>query len=521
MEAEWRDAGNGQWTFNGAPIQIKIVTRVEDERRDIGDLVRAALEGVGFQVQPIYQQFGPATLAVYASDPMTFQWHIYTEGWGRGAPVRYDDAGINQFAAPWLGNMPGWQEVGFWQYENEALDEIGKRLYRGEFASQEERDNLYQDMTEVALDESVRVWLVTALQSFPVRTEIENLTEDLVGGPRNIFALRGAEIPGKDTIRVGHLWVWTERTTWNPVGGFGDVYSSDIYRNMVDPPLVNHPFTGLPLPFRADYEVETAGPDGTLRVPEGAVMWDPVQDAGRRLASGTTAKSKVTFDYAKYLQATWHHGPPITMADVIYPIAQGYEIAYDEAKVQIETALGITSRPLSRRSRAMSSENDRGGLCRLLALRRGLHRLVCLTFRRVDALGIAGGDGRRGLRQAAGRVFGYRRRPVQRALDQPGDRERCPPGAALDPAVQPRKQCPGRRTSTSAARRWSLRRAAEARYEACDAWFECDQPAGAGQWAVPADALRSTRPVRPARRVPARGVSLHGRGFPVRHAPDI
>jgi peptide/nickel transport system substrate-binding protein len=64
------------------------------------------------------------------------------------------------------------------------------------------------------------------------------------------------------------------------------------------------------------------------------------------VASGTKAKSKVTFDYSKFLGTTWQHGQPITMADVIYPIAQGYEIAYDDDKVQIETALGITSRPL-------------------------------------------------------------------------------------------------------------------------------------------------------------------------------
>ncbi|MGD9715173.1 MAG: hypothetical protein AB7V46_24425, partial [Thermomicrobiales bacterium] len=243
-------------------------------------------------------------------------------------------------------NMPGWQEVGFWQYQNETLDELGKRLYRGEFASKEERDSLYQDMVQAAFDESVRVWLVTALQSFPVSTSVEHLTEDLVSGPRNIFALRGAEIPGSDTIRVGNLWVWTERTTWNPIGGFGDVYSSDIYKNMVDPAIFNHPFTGLPTAFRASYAVETAGPDGSLPVPEGAVMWDAVQDVWAPVAAGTTAKSKVTFDYTKFLQTSWQHGPAITMADVIYPIAQGYEIAFDDAKVQIETALGITARPL-------------------------------------------------------------------------------------------------------------------------------------------------------------------------------
>jgi peptide/nickel transport system substrate-binding protein len=346
MEAAGASLQGNAWTFNGSPVTIKIVTRVEDERRDIGDLVRSSLEGIGFQVQPQYQQFGPATLAVYASDPKTFQWHIYTEGWGRGAPVRYDDAGINQFAAPWLGNMPGWQEVGFWQYENETLDDLGQRLYRGEFASKEERDSLYQEMTGLALDESIRVWLVTALQSFPIRNEVEHLTEDIVAGPRNVFALRGAEIAGKEEIRAGNLWVWTERTTWNPVGGFGDVYSSDIYKNMVDPPLVNHPFTGIPQAFRADYVVETAGPDGTLDVPEDALMWDPAQDVWAPVGAGVTAKSMVTFDYTKYLQTAWQHGPAITMADVIYPIAQGYEIAFDEAKVQIETAMGITARPL-------------------------------------------------------------------------------------------------------------------------------------------------------------------------------
>jgi len=337
--------GDGKWSFNGNGITIKIVTRVEDERRDIGDLIRAALEGLGFQVAPVYQQFGPATLSVYASDPKTFQWHIYTEGWGRGGATRYDDAGINQFAAPWLGNMPGWQEVGFWQYQNQDLDEVGKRLYRGQFKSREERDQLFQQMVKLALDESVRVWLVTALQSFPVRTEIQDLTEDLVSGPKNLYALRGASIPGRSDIKVGHLWVWTERTTWNPVGGFGDVYSSDIRRNMIDPPIINDPFTGIPKPFRATYIVETAGPDGTLEIPADAVTWNAVNDVWAPVAAGTIAVSKVTFDYAKFLQSSWHHGPAITMADVIYPIAQGFEIAYDEAKIQIETALGITSRP--------------------------------------------------------------------------------------------------------------------------------------------------------------------------------
>src|SRR5919112_478385 len=287
---------------------LKIIVRVEDERRDVGDLIRAALEGAGFQVQPIYQPFGPATLAVYTSDPFTFQWHAYTEGWSRTAPDRYDFGTINQMYAPWLGNMPGWLETGFWQYENEELDRIGQQLYRGEFGSKDERDDLYRQMTSMGLGESVRLWLATALQTFPARNELENLNVDIVGGPKSALSLREASVAGSEEIRVGNLWVWTDRTVWNPVGGFGDAYSSDIYKNLVDAPVISHPFSGLPIPFRASFEPETAGPDGTLDVPEDALLWDAA-------------------------------------ADLIYSIAQAWELAYDEERIQIETALGITSRP--------------------------------------------------------------------------------------------------------------------------------------------------------------------------------
>ncbi|MEJ7762703.1 MAG: ABC transporter substrate-binding protein [Thermomicrobiales bacterium] len=336
---------DGKWAFNGRPIAVKLIGRTEDERRPIADLVRVALEGVGFLVQPILQEFGPATLAVYASDPITFQWHVYTEGWGRSSSSRYDDDALNSYAAPWLGNMPGWQETGYWQYEQEDLDALGQRLFRGEFASREERDELFQRMMGISLDESIRVWLVTAIQSFPVRTEVENLTVDIVGGPKSLFSLRGASVAGASDLTVGHLWIWTARTTWNPVGGFGDVYSADIYRNLVDPPLTNHPFTGLPIPFRADFEVENDGPDGVIEVPEDAVTWDAVADAWAPVGTGITSVSKVTFDYSRYFQSTFHHGQPITIADVIYPLAQSFEFAYDEQKIQVETAIGITSRP--------------------------------------------------------------------------------------------------------------------------------------------------------------------------------
>ena len=218
--------------------------------------------------------------------------------------------------------------------------------YRGEFDSLEERNEIYRLMTAASLDESVRIWLVTVDNSFPALDDVEGLTRDLVAGPRNPWALREAYVDGSGDVRVGHQWVWTERTTYNPVGGLGDVYAVDLWRNLADPPIWNDAFTGIPQPFRAEYEVETAGPDGTLEVPADALTWDVESKAWTPVDPGTTAVSKVTFDYSRYTDANWHHGQPITMADAIYSIAQGMEFAYDPEKVRIETALAVTSRPI-------------------------------------------------------------------------------------------------------------------------------------------------------------------------------
>ncbi len=333
------------WHFNEQPIRLKFIMRVEDERREVGDLIRAALQDAGFAVAANRQTFAPAIQTVYATDPAQFEWHLYTEGWGRGAPNRYDFSGINSFYAPWLGNMPGWKEVGFWHYDNEELDELGEQLFKGDFADQAERDDMYREMTRIGLDESVRIWIATVMNAFPVQAGVEGITQDLAAGPRGLWSLRSAYKPDSDELTVGHLWVWTERTTWNPVGGFGDVYSNDIWRQLQDPAVWNDPFTGIPGPFRIAYEVETAGPAGTLEVPADAILWNAERGRWANVGEEVTATSKVVYDYSKYFQAPWHHGQPISMADVLYSIHQGFDLSYNPDKAKIETVIAATSRP--------------------------------------------------------------------------------------------------------------------------------------------------------------------------------
>ncbi|MEN8613682.1 ABC transporter substrate-binding protein [Dehalogenimonas sp. THU2] len=350
IAAEMQKAGctlvNNLWNYQGKPIELKFIVRTEDERRVVGDTIAAELTKLGFTARVVYQQFAQAINIVYSQDPGLLQWHLYTEGWSKGSADKYDAGLINQMYAPWLGNMPGWQEQGFWQYQNSQLDELGKKIYMGTFTSVSQRDDLYKQMTKLAMEDAVRLWVVTGINNFAAKSVMDGVTQDIAAGPRSIFTLREAYVPGQSTLTIGNQWVWTERSTWNPVGGFGDAYSSDIWRNMVDPPLINHPFTGLPVSYRASYSVETSGPAGTLSIPADAFRWDA--DKGRFASVGASAKatSKVVFDYSKYFQSKWHNGQQIEMADLVYAIYQSFDMVYNKNKSAIEFAAATTSKPV-------------------------------------------------------------------------------------------------------------------------------------------------------------------------------
>ncbi|MCS7138351.1 MAG: hypothetical protein NZ941_08315, partial [Candidatus Caldarchaeum sp.] len=160
------------------------------------------------------------------------------------------------------------------------------------------------------------------------------------------YVWRNAYVADKRDLTLGHLHVWTTRTTWNPlqvalVGGFVDVYSVDQGYLTSDPSTWIHPYTGMPIPFRSSWEVRTAGPTGSIDVPGDAYVWDAANDRWVS-AAGQKAKSVVTFDYSRYLQSLWHHGIQISIADLLYNVATRFEVAFDEEKSALEPAISGT-----------------------------------------------------------------------------------------------------------------------------------------------------------------------------------
>jgi len=338
MEAMGAELVDDKWTYNGEPVTIKFIIRVEDERRDWGDTIASLLEDVGFAVDRAYSEFGPAIDAVYGTDPLDHEWDCYTEGWGKSGLDLYDVTTINQMHCPWYGWVVGYQEAGWWWFENAELDELGQRIFRGEFGSLAERHQLYRQATELAYQDAIRLWVVTQLDSTPFSTDLQGLTRDLGAGARTSLGLRNAYVPGRTEIKIGDLWVWTETSVWNPVSGFDDVYSLDVARAgaVFDRVDYGHPFTGLPTPQRLTWEVETAGPFGTLDIEEGTYVWSAAQ--AKWVEASGSAKTKVTFDFSLFFQSKWHHGQPITWADVFYAIYQDWDIAYNPAKNTVESS---------------------------------------------------------------------------------------------------------------------------------------------------------------------------------------
>ncbi len=72
---------NGKWEFDGQPVTVKVVARVEDQRLDEGKYIGQLLQKAGFDVQVLKWSRTQANKVVYGSSPTTLQWNVYTEGW--------------------------------------------------------------------------------------------------------------------------------------------------------------------------------------------------------------------------------------------------------------------------------------------------------------------------------------------------------------------------------------------------------------------------------------------------------
>jgi len=304
------------WTYNDEDIELIGFIRSDDPvRKSIGEILSSELERIGFKVKKDYGDLNKAFVVVYGSNPADLKWNFYTEGWGgRSAFVKYDPVGLGQMYSPWFSNMPGFNNPSYWNYQNEYLDSITQRIYTGNFSSADERIDLFREATKEGVRESVRIFLASKIDQYVVNEKVDGVINDFGAGvPSRFTPINVRTDTNSITIGVKQIY----QGAWNPIMGISDTYSRQIWDVLYDPGVFKHPYTGDTLPIRTSWELETAGPDGKLPVPEDAITWDPVLQNWKNVGPGAESISKVTFDLTF---SNWHHGKIMDINDILYSI---------------------------------------------------------------------------------------------------------------------------------------------------------------------------------------------------------
>jgi len=304
---------DGYWYYDGEQIEITFFIRSDDPvRKSIGGILSSELEKIGFKVNKDFGDLNKAFVVVYGSNPADQKWHLYTEGWGSSGFAKYDSVGLAQMYSPWFSNMPGNNNPTYWNYENDYIDSITKKIYVSDFKSSDERSSLIKQATKEGVSESVRIFLASKTDQYVANDNVDGVINALGAGVPTRFTAINAKSDDNSLV-VGVKQIY--QGAWNPVSGFSDTYSNQIWLNIYDPGVFSHPFTGKTIPIRTDWHVENFGSDAKITVPDDAISWDIDTQRWENVGVGREATSKITFDL---ILGNWHHEQRMDMNDILY-----------------------------------------------------------------------------------------------------------------------------------------------------------------------------------------------------------
>lgn len=303
------------WYHDGEQIEISFFIRSDDPiRKSIGEILSYELENIGFKVKKDFGDLNKAFVVVYGSNPAMQKWHLYTEGWGSSGFSKYDSVGLAQMYSPWFSNMPGNNDPTYWNYKNDYIDTLTQKIYIGDFTSAQERTSLIEEATKEGVNESVRIFLASKTDQFIANENVDGVINALGAGITTRFTPINAN-SDTNSLVIGVKQIY--QGAWNPIAGFSDTYSNQVWLNLYDPGVFSHPFTGKIIPIRTGWEVENFGNDKKISVPEDAIIWDIDNQNWKKVGSDQYAISKITFDL---ILGDWHHNQKMDLNDILYSI---------------------------------------------------------------------------------------------------------------------------------------------------------------------------------------------------------
>jgi peptide/nickel transport system substrate-binding protein len=356
MEGMGATKVDGKWTFNDQPVVIIGLIRTEDERRTIGNYFADQLEKIGFTVDrqertrnelaPIWQQ----------GDPTAGEWHWYTGGNGYQAIARNAGSFFRDFFTSQVASTTA--EEAF--TPSPEFEEICTRLANNDYASMEERRELFAKALPMSLEDSQYVFVLATYDFFPRNSKLE-LASDLGGGVYGAalwpYTVRWSGQEG-GTVRSAEAGILTG--PWNAIAGQNWFQETMLQKASMDDAVISDPYTGLAWPQRLE-KAEVQAINGTpmtktldwvdlkfvdkIDVPADAwVDWDAKAQkfitAGEKWPDGMTARTKTTVYYPKDLwKIKWHDGSPMAVSDFVNYIITTFDNAKPDSAVYDESAV--------------------------------------------------------------------------------------------------------------------------------------------------------------------------------------
>ncbi len=350
---------DGKWYYNGEPVVLIGLIRVEDERLEIGDYLSNLLEDIGFTVTRDYKTSAEASPCWLRGDPDEGCASFYTGGWVSTAISRDAGGNFSYFYTPDGLPFPPWQAY----TPSDEFYAVATRLNNNDFTTMEERADLMAEALTYALEDSQRVWLKDDIGVAPHAANV-SLASDLSGSIYGSWlwsqTMRFTDQVG-GSMSIAMPSIMTE--PWNAIAGTNWVYDMMPIRGIQDNAVVPDPFTGLTQPNRLTkaevYVLEGLPVDISLDwvtlefVPEITVPddawsdWDAVNQVFMSPSERFTqtdvvsAASKVVMYYEEdtFDKITWHDGSPLDLADMVMLMIVTFDRSkpdspyYDESSV--------------------------------------------------------------------------------------------------------------------------------------------------------------------------------------------
>lgn len=312
--AQGADKVDGTWYHDGKPVSVTIFVLDYPVATMVSEMLTFELERIGFVVEPRLGDLEDIFNVIRGTDPVDFEWHLIVEVYGGFSVQKANNGLVAGLYAPWAGNMPGGTNPEYWNYENRLLDDLTRAIYLEDYESTEERARLLHGALSEGINDAVRLAIAVENSRYLVNDDVTGVVNAPGKGLISRYNTLNAQAPDGD-LAIGAKYI--TQSAWNPVGGFTDTDAVAIWDTMRDPAYSSNPFTGDLIPVRAQWQVDAAGPDGSMAMPEDAIIWNPFTHEWEAVPPGSRATSKVTFDLAL---GNWHNGAPMDINDILYDL---------------------------------------------------------------------------------------------------------------------------------------------------------------------------------------------------------